>query len=64
MILSAHQAYHAIDVEGKEDQEKTVCDVVGPICESGDFFAKNIELPSLEHDDLWLLKVLELMDLP
>ncbi|MEA3513366.1 MAG: diaminopimelate decarboxylase, partial [Campylobacterota bacterium] len=26
--------------------------VVGPICESGDFFAKNIELPKTEHNDL------------
>ena len=27
-------------------------DVVGPICESGDTFAKNRELPQLEHGEL------------
>ena len=36
--------------------EKTPADVVGPVCESGDFFAKNIVLPSLEHDDLLVVK--------
>lgn len=53
---SLYQAYHAIDVESKEDQAISVCDVVGPICESGDFFAKNIALPALEHDDLLVVK--------
>lgn len=54
---SLYHAYHAIEVEGKvTTQETTLCDVVGPICESGDFFAKNIELPALEHDDLLVIK--------
>ena len=53
---SLYQAYHAIEVEGKEHEETSVCDVVGPICESGDFFAKNIELPACEHDDLLVVK--------
>ncbi|AFL67559.1 diaminopimelate decarboxylase [Sulfurospirillum barnesii] len=53
---SLYQAYHAIEAEGKEGAEKSVCDVVGPVCESGDFFAKNIELPALEHDDLLVVK--------
>ncbi|KFL34144.1 MULTISPECIES: diaminopimelate decarboxylase [unclassified Sulfurospirillum] len=53
---SLYQAYHAINVEGKEDHATSVCDVVGPICESGDFFAKNIALPTLEHDDLLVVK--------
>lgn len=29
-----------------------MCDVVGPICESGDYLAKNIALPKLTHGDL------------
>lgn len=53
---SLYQAYHAIEVEGKEDVEKSVCDVVGPVCESGDFLAKNIELPALAHDDVLIVK--------
>lgn len=53
---SLYGAYHEIDVYGKEAHETTVCDVVGPVCESGDFFAKNIALPALEHDDLLVVK--------
>ena len=53
---SLYQAYHAIEVDGKKDEETSLCDVVGPICESGDFFAKNVALPSLEHDDLLIVK--------
>lgn len=54
---SLYGAYHEIEVFGKESaQETSLADVVGPICESGDFFAKNIELPSLEHDDLLVVK--------
>lgn len=54
---SLYSAYHEIEVYGKENaQETSLADVVGPICESGDFFAKNIELPSLEHDDLLVVK--------
>ena len=53
---SLYQAYHAIEVEGKEDVEKSVCVVVGPVCESGDFLAKNIELPALAHDDVLIVK--------
>jgi len=54
---SLYGAYHEIEVCGKEHkQETSLADVVGPICESGDFFAKNILLPSLEHDDLLVVK--------
>ncbi|WP_309497017.1 diaminopimelate decarboxylase [Sulfurovum sp.] len=48
---SLYNAYHkieAVHVEG----EKTEADVVGPVCESGDFFGKNIPLPPLKHNDL------------
>jgi len=48
---SLYNAYHkieAVDVEG----EKTEADVVGPVCESGDFFGKNVPLPPLKHNDL------------
>jgi diaminopimelate decarboxylase len=30
----------------------SLCDVVGPICESGDFLAKGVSLPSLQSGDL------------
>ena len=33
-----------------------LCDVVGPICESSDYLAKNIKLPSLQAGDVLVLK--------
>jgi len=48
---SLYDAYHKVEVLGKSEN-KTDCNVVGPVCESGDFFAKNIELPMTEHNDL------------
>lgn len=34
----------------------SLCDVVGPICESGDFLAKGVSLPSLQSGDLLAIK--------
>ena len=48
---SLYNAYHKIEAVGAEG-EKTPADVVGPVCESGDFFGKNVLLPPLEHNDL------------
>lgn len=48
---SLYNAYHKIEavmVEG----EKSEADVVGPVCESGDFFGKDVMLPPLKHNDL------------
>ena len=51
---SLYDAYH--EIVALKDGEKRVYDVVGPICESGDFLAKDIELPRLEHGDLLVIK--------
>ncbi len=51
---SLYDAYHkieAVDIEGK----KTPADVVGPVCESGDFFGKDVPLPALAHNDLLVI---------
>ena len=48
---SLYNAYHKIEAVGIEG-EKTSADVVGPVCESGDFFGKNVPLPLLTHNDL------------
>ena len=48
---SLYDAYHKIEVLDKIEN-KSDCNVVGPVCESGDFFAKNIQLPKTEHNDL------------
>ncbi|MGB8261085.1 MAG: diaminopimelate decarboxylase [Terracidiphilus sp.] len=47
-----YQAYHEI-VPVRERQGKAlVADVVGPVCESGDFFARDRKLPPLAAGDL------------
>ena len=49
---SLYNAYHSLEVLGKDVHENDeTCNVVGPVCESGDFFAKNIKLPKTEHND-------------
>ena len=48
---SLYSAYHKIEAVGKEG-EASRADVVGPVCESGDFLGKDVALPPLEHNDL------------
>jgi len=52
---SLYKAYHKVEAVEAEG-EVSRCDVVGPVCESGDFFAKDIELPKLKHGDLLVVK--------
>ena len=41
----------------RQTQDPAVtCDVVGPICETGDTFARGIELPPLEAGDLLAIR--------
>jgi len=47
-----YSAYHAIQLVRLKDNEQIIADVVGPVCESGDFFAKDRGLPSVESGDL------------
>ena len=48
---SLYNAYHKIEAVGVKG-DKTPADVVGPVCESGDFFGKDVPLPPLSHNDL------------
>ena len=48
---SLYNAYHKVEIFGKSGDE-TPADIVGPVCESGDFFAKNRPLPPTEHGDV------------
>lgn len=48
---SLYKAYHRIEALDKSGDE-SAADVVGPVCESGDFLAKNYPLPPMEHNDL------------
>lgn len=49
---SLYDAYHEIIPLKKTTTKKIKVDVVGPICESGDFFAKDRMLPKLNKNDL------------
>ena len=50
---SLYDAYHTIQpVRPRAGTGTMVADVVGPICESGDFLAKNRELPAAKAGDL------------
>ncbi|MBI5875114.1 MAG: diaminopimelate decarboxylase [Deltaproteobacteria bacterium] len=49
---SLYGSYHAIKAVRKNSTKEIKADVVGPICESGDFFAKDRELPSFKSGDL------------
>lgn len=50
---SLYNAYHGIQpVRPRPGAASLVADVVGPICESGDFLAKDRELPAVEPGDL------------
>ena len=48
-----YQSYHEI-VPIREPRGRTAehVDVVGPVCESGDFFAQNRELPTMREGEL------------
>jgi diaminopimelate decarboxylase len=52
---SLYKAYHKIEAITNSTTEESEADVVGPVCESGDFFAKNYSLPILEHNDLLVI---------
>jgi len=49
---SLYSAHHEIVPLVLKDGENEVVDVVGPVCESGDFFAKDRELQPLYQGDL------------
>jgi len=48
---SLYNAYHKIEVL-TENKNTSKANLVGPICESGDFFAKDIELPQTNPGDI------------
>jgi diaminopimelate decarboxylase len=53
---SLYRAYHEIvPVHLDDDGTRETVDVVGPICETGDFFARDRELPSMQEGDLLAL---------
>jgi diaminopimelate decarboxylase len=51
---SLYNAYHKVEVI-TDNTEVSKADIVGPVCESGDFFAKDIEVPKTNHNDLLVI---------
>ena len=48
-----YQAYHEIlPVIHDPEAKRGLVDLVGPVCESGDFFARDWELPQVREGDL------------
>ncbi len=52
---SLYSAHHEVEIVGN-DGKKSRADVVGPVCESGDFLAKDRLLPKSEHGDVMVVK--------
>ncbi|MCI6988699.1 MAG: diaminopimelate decarboxylase [Campylobacter sp.] len=57
---SLYGSYHEISLVQSEQNGKqnstSPCDVVGPVCESGDFLGKSVELPPLKSGDILAVK--------
>lgn len=51
-----YHAYHEIIPVQHDARGSTIADVVGPVCESGDFFARDRELCGMEAGDLLAIK--------
>ena len=48
-----YEAHHEmVPVVQQEAGHTITADIVGPVCESGDFFAKDVELPEVQEGDL------------
>ena len=47
-----YQAHHALEPVAPPRSQKRAVDVVGPVCESGDFLARDRELPDVEPGEL------------
>ena len=52
MRPTLYQAYHRIEYLGANQEDVTEADIVGPICESGDWLGKQVPMPPTEHNDL------------
>lgn len=53
---SLYEAYHSIHSLKKSSESTKKYDVVGPICESADFFGKDRDLPEVQQDDFIVVR--------
>jgi diaminopimelate decarboxylase len=49
---SLYGSYHGVQAVRKDQDGSIIADIVGPICESGDFLAKDREMPAFRQGDL------------
>jgi diaminopimelate decarboxylase len=49
---SLYGSYHGVQAVNREREGSIIADIVGPICESGDFLAKDREVPDFRQGDL------------
>jgi len=49
---SLYKAYHKVEFLGEAKESLSRADIVGPICETGDFLAKDVEIPPTKSGDL------------
>lgn len=49
---SLYGSYHGVQAVSREREGSIIADIVGPICESGDFLAKDREIPVFRQGDL------------
>jgi len=49
---SLYGSYHGVQAVCTDQPGTIVADIVGPICESGDFLAKDREMPAFKQGDL------------
>lgn len=52
-----YQAYHEIiPVQTKQSGKQIIADIVGPVCETGDFFARDREIAEVGENDLMAIQ--------
>jgi len=51
-----YDAYHRIEPVKKISGKKIVADIVGPICETGDFIALNRKITEVNNNDLLIIR--------
>jgi diaminopimelate decarboxylase len=52
MRPALYNSFHPIEAARGQDRPAIATDIVGPICETGDFFARDRQLPALEPGEL------------
>ena len=54
--MCIRDSHDVIPVQRGSEIQTRLCDVVGPICESGDYLAQDRILPKLNENDLLVIK--------